>query len=92
MSEETRDLKAHVILAASGTPLNVAEADEAFDIIMSGHATPSQLGGFLMALAMRGETVEEITGGARAMRAKMHTMSAPEGAIDIVGTGGDGKR
>ena len=91
MSEETKNLKAHVILAASGTPLNVAEADEAFDIIMSGHATPSQLGGFLMALAMRGETVEEITGGARAMRAKMHTMSAPEGAIDIVGTGGDGK-
>lgn len=91
MNEATRDLKAHVVLAASGTPLTAAQADEAFDIIMSGQATPSQLGGFLMALAMRGETVEEIAGGARAMRAKMHAMSAPQGAIDIVGTGGDGK-
>jgi len=91
MNEATRDLKAHVVLAASGTPLTAAQADEAFDIIMSGQATPSQLGGFLMALAMRGETVEEIAAGARAMRAKMHAMSAPQGAIDIVGTGGDGK-
>ncbi len=91
MSEASRDLKPFVIHAASGKPLDADEASEAFGIIMSGKATPSQIGGFLMALAMRGETVDEITGGARAMRAKMHAMSAPEGAMDIVGTGGDGK-
>ena len=91
MNNLSRDLKSHVIRAASGTPLTAAEANDAFDIIMSGEATPSQLGGFLMALAVRGETVEEITGGARAMRAKMHAMSAPDDAMDIVGTGGDGK-
>jgi anthranilate phosphoribosyltransferase len=58
---------------------------------MSGDATPAQMGGFLMALRVRGETVEEITGAARAMRAKMLTIEAPEGAIDTCGTGGDAK-
>ncbi len=56
---------------------------------MSGEATPSQIGGFLMALRVRGETVDEIAGAVQAMRAKMTHVEAPEGAIDIVGTGGD---
>src|SRR3546814_4242293 len=58
--------------------------------MMSGDATPSQIGAFLMALRVRGETVEEITGAARTMRAKALRMEAPEGAVDIVGTGGVG--
>jgi anthranilate phosphoribosyltransferase len=91
MNSETQDLKPFVMRAASGSPLNAEEAGQAFDIIMSGQATPSQIGGFLMALAVRGETVDEIAAGARAMRAKMHAMSAPDDAMDIVGTGGDGK-
>jgi anthranilate phosphoribosyltransferase len=56
---------------------------------MSGEATPSQIGGFLMALRVRGETVEEISGAVATMRAKMLTVEAPADAIDIVGTGGD---
>src|SRR6476469_1119145 len=58
--------------------------------MMSGEATPSQMGGFLMALRVRGETVEEITGAVAAMRGKMLAVTAPPEAIDIVGTGGDG--
>jgi len=68
----------------------VESARTAFDIMMSGNATPSQMGGFLMALRVRGETVEEITGGAMTMRAKALPVEAPPDAIDIVGTGGDG--
>jgi anthranilate phosphoribosyltransferase len=56
---------------------------------MSGDATPAQIGGFLMALRVRGETVDEITAAARIMRAKALHIRAPAGAIDIVGTGGD---
>jgi anthranilate phosphoribosyltransferase len=90
MSETGQDLKPLIAKVASGKALLADEADRAFQIIMSGEATASQIAGFLMALAMRGETVEEIAGGARGMRAHMHRMSAPEGAMDIVGTGGDG--
>src|SRR3546814_18430823 len=64
----------------------------AFDIIMSGNATPSQMGGFLMALRVRGETVAEITGAPRTMRAKMLRVPTPPGAIDTAGTGGDGAK
>ena len=92
MSEPATDLKPFIAKVSGGTPLSAADAGAAFDVIMEGKATASQLGGFLMALAVRGESVEEIAGGARAMRARMHRMSAPEGAIDIVGTGGDGRR
>jgi anthranilate phosphoribosyltransferase len=56
---------------------------------MSGEATPSQMGGLLMALRVRGETVDEITGAVSAMRAKMTKVAAPPGAVDVVGTGGD---
>ena len=75
---------------AAGSQLSRADAATAFDAILSGEVTPSQLGGFLMALRVRGETVEEITGAVTAMRAKMLPVVAPPDAIDVVGTGGDG--
>ena len=74
---------------AAGERLSEEDAAAAFDAMMSGNATPSQMGGFLMALRVRGETVAEITGAARTMRAKALTVEAPPGAIDTVGTGGD---
>jgi anthranilate phosphoribosyltransferase len=83
-------LKPLIGRAATG-PLTRDEAVQAFEIIMSGEATPAQIGGFLMALRVRGETVDEIAGAATVMRAKAAKVKAPEGAIDIVGTGGDGK-
>ncbi|GAB4366919.1 MAG: anthranilate phosphoribosyltransferase [Kiloniellaceae bacterium] len=83
------ELKGLIGKVATGTTLSRAEAEQAFDIMMSGDATPAQMGGFLMALRVRGETVEEIAGAATVMRAKMTTVKRPEGAIDICGTGGD---
>jgi anthranilate phosphoribosyltransferase len=84
------ELKAHIAKVASGKPLTFDEARSAFDTIMSGEATPSQIGAFLMALRVRGETVDEISGAVATMREKMLRVDAPDGAIDIVGTGGDG--
>jgi len=75
--------------AATGASLTRAEAEMAFNDMLSGEVTPAQMGAFLMALRVRGETVEEITGAVRAMRAKMLVVKAPADAIDIVGTGGD---
>jgi len=75
--------------AATGASLTRAEAEMAFNDMLSGEVTPAQMGAFLMALRVRGETVEEITGAVRAMRAKMLVVKAPAEAIDIVGTGGD---
>jgi anthranilate phosphoribosyltransferase len=89
MSAEGRDFKALLGIVANGRPLTAEQAEAAFDVMMSGDATPSQMGGFLMALRVRGETVEEITGAVRAMRAKMTRIEAPAGAIDTCGTGGD---
>jgi anthranilate phosphoribosyltransferase len=83
-------LKPLIGKAADG-PLSREEAEEAFAIIMSGEATMAQIGGLLMALRTRGEAVDEITGAAAAMRAKAAHVTAPEGAMDIVGTGGDGR-
>jgi anthranilate phosphoribosyltransferase len=83
-------LKPHLAKVATGAALTFEEAKEAFDIIMSGDATPGQIGAFLMALRVRGETVEEISGAVATMREKMLRVDAPAGAIDIVGTGGDG--
>jgi len=83
------DLKPLIAKAAAGTPLTRAEARDAFDVMMSGDATPSQIGGFLMALRVRGETVDEITGAVEIMREKMLRVTAPDDVIDIVGTGGD---
>jgi anthranilate phosphoribosyltransferase len=75
---------------ATGASLSRDEAASAFDAMMSGEATPSQMGGLLMALRVRGETVDEITGAVSAMRAKMLKVKAPPNAVDVVGTGGDG--
>jgi anthranilate phosphoribosyltransferase len=82
-------LKPYLAKVAAGTPLTEAEAEAAFRAIMAGEATPAQMGGFLMALRVRGETVEEITGAVRAMRSQATPIQAPADAIDIVGTGGD---
>ncbi|MDA8231727.1 MAG: anthranilate phosphoribosyltransferase [Magnetospirillum sp.] len=75
---------------AAGHRLSESEAEGAFQTIMSGEATPAQIGALLMALRVRGETVAEITGAARAMRGKALPLDAPQGAIDTCGTGGDG--
>ena len=90
MNDRAGDIKGFLAKVAGGASLDEAEAEQAFDIIMSGDATPAQIGAFLMALRVRGETVDEITGAARIMRAKAHHVAAPDGAIDVVGTGGDG--
>jgi anthranilate phosphoribosyltransferase len=83
------DMKSFLAKAASGERLTRDEAEAAFNVIMSGEATPTQIGGFLMALRVRGESVDEIAGAVCAMRGKMTKVDAPEDAIDIVGTGGD---
>ncbi len=83
------DFKSVIARVASGSQLTREEAAQAFDRMMSGEATPSQMGGLLMALRVRGETVDEITGAVTAMRDKMLRVDAPPDAIDVVGTGGD---
>lgn len=80
-----------LIGAAAIGPLTKEQAETAFEILFDGEATPSQIGGFLMALRTRGETVDEYAAAAAVMRKKCHAVRAPEGAMDIVGTGGDGK-
>ncbi len=87
MSDRLRPL----IGIAAERPLTRDEAEAAFTCLFEGDATPSQIGGFLMALRTRGETVEEYAAAASVMRSKCVKVTAPEGAIDIVGTGGDGK-
>ena len=82
-------LKDRLAQLARGRGLSESDAEAAFDIIMSGNATASQMGALLMALRVRGETVDEITGAARIMRAKAIAVDAPHGAIDTCGTGGD---
>ncbi|TCS64183.1 anthranilate phosphoribosyltransferase [Varunaivibrio sulfuroxidans] len=89
MTDPKTELKPILSIVATGAALSEDEAEKAFEIIMSGGATPAQLGAFLMALRVRGETVDEITGAVKIMRAKMLPIKAPPGAIDIVGTGGD---
>ena len=84
------DFKSAIAKVAAGEPLSREESRKAFDIMMSGDATPTQIGGFLMALRVRGETVDEIVGAVTTMRSKMVPVVAPAEAIDIVGTGGDG--
>ena len=90
MTGDMNELKALLGRVAGGASLSEDEAETAFEIMMSGDATPAQMGGFLMALRVRGETVAEITGAARVMRAKALQIDAPPGAIDTCGTGGDG--
>ena len=83
------NFKAYIARIADGEALSREDARAAFDVILSGEATPSQLGGFLMGLRLRGETVDEVTGAVSSMRARMLPVAAPADAIDIVGTGGD---
>lgn len=84
------NLKPTIARLAAGETLTDDQAEAAFDVIMSGEATPAQIGALLMAMRIRGETVSEITGAVRAMRARMTGIEAPSGAIDVCGTGGDG--
>ncbi len=84
------DMKHLIGLVAGGAVLTVEQSSAAFGIMMSGEATQAQIGGFLLGLRVRGETVDEITGGVTTMRAKMTCIEAPAGAMDVVGTGGDG--
>lgn len=84
------DLKVLIGKVATGATLTREEAASAFNSMMSGEATPSQMGGLLMALRVRGETVDEITGAVSAMRSMMLRVKAPADAVDVVGTGGDG--
>ena len=84
------DIRPLIGIAAT-RPLTGPEAETAFSALFDGAATPAQIGGLLMALRVRGETVQEIAAAARAMRNRMNRVTAPAGAMDIVGTGGDGK-
>jgi anthranilate phosphoribosyltransferase len=87
-------LEPHIAKVLQRQDLTAAEAKEAMDIIMTGQATPAQIGGYLVALRMKGETVEEITGSARTMREQVArvpvTLSDDEPLLDTAGTGGDG--
>jgi anthranilate phosphoribosyltransferase len=83
------DFKQLIAKVGDGIPLTQSESEDAFSIMMGGEATPSQIGGFLMALRVRGETVDEITGAVQSMRSRMVRVDAPDDAMDIVGTGGD---
>ncbi|HUK09010.1 MAG TPA: anthranilate phosphoribosyltransferase, partial [Stellaceae bacterium] len=85
----TDEFRALIGKVATGAALTREEAAGAFEQMMSGEATPSQMGALLMGLRVRGETVDEITGAVSAMRAKMLRVTAPPEAIDVVGTGGD---
>lgn len=87
MSDALRPL----IGIAAERPLTRAEAETAFEALFNGEGTPAQMGGFLMALRTRGETVDEYAAAASVMRSKCNRVTAPAGAMDIVGTGGDGK-
>lgn len=82
-------LKPVIARLAQGEKLSETEAEAAFGLIMEGEATPAQMAALLMAMRVRGETVPEIAGAARAMRARMLAVDAPDGAIDTCGTGGD---
>ena len=83
------DFKPFIAKVATGATLSREEARDAFDTILSGEVTNAQSAAFLMALRVRGETIDEIAGAVGAMRGKMLPVKAPPEAIDIVGTGGD---
>ena len=89
MTTDLVRFKELLAVAATGRPLTLAEAGDAFAIMMAGDATPAQMAGFLMALRVRGEHVDEITAGARTLRDRMTRIAAPAGAVDTCGTGGD---
>lgn len=82
-------LKPFIAKVTDGNSLTCHEAMDAMDIIMNGNATDAQIAGFLTALRIKGETVDEITGFAKIMREKANTIEGCRDAVDIVGTGGD---
>ncbi len=82
-------LKQLMTRIADRETLSEADMQDALDLLMSGIAPPVTMGAFLMALRVRGETIAEITGAAKFLRARMRTVDAPPNAVDIVGTGGD---
>lgn len=86
----TGTLKPVLARLARGEVLSAPEAEAAFGVVMDGLATPAQIGGMLMAMRVRGERVAELTGAVTAMRARMARLDAPDNAIDVCGTGGDG--
>ena len=93
VTEQTTLLKPYIAKSVNLTDLTAEEAQEAMNIIMTGQATPAQIGAYLVALRMKGETIAEITGSVRAMRAngvKVKLAGSNERVYDIVGTGGDG--
>lgn len=90
MSETPVALKPALAKVVARETLSFAEARQAFDIIMSGQATPAQIAAFLVGLRMRGETVDEISGAVDVIRSKALSIKVPANAMDIVGTGGDG--
>jgi anthranilate phosphoribosyltransferase len=89
VSGDIDDFRGLLAKVGNGLALGIDEAERAFDIMTSGNATPAQMGAFLMGLKVRGETADELAGGARVLRAKVQRVRAPADAIDIVGTGGD---
>src|SRR5215813_13123744 len=89
-AQPSQELRALIQKVSGGTTLTEEEIRTALDQMTAGAATPAQMGAFLMALRVRGETVEEIAGAAQMLRARMHGVKVPPGAVDIVGTGGDG--
>jgi anthranilate phosphoribosyltransferase len=90
MSDNPTALKPYIAKITAGQILSFEEAEDAFGLIMSGLATPAQLAAFLVALKLRGEHVDEIAAAASVIRDKMILVRAPDDAMDIVGTGGDG--
>jgi anthranilate synthase/phosphoribosyltransferase len=91
--EETNMLKPFIAQAMRRENLEAAQAEEAMRVIMTGGATPAQIGSYLTAMRMKGETVEEITGSARGMRANALPVTferRPATLYDTAGTGGDG--
>jgi len=89
VSGDISDFRGLLAKVGDGKSLTLDEAERAFDIMTSGDATPAQMGAFLMGLKVRGETADELAGGAKVLRAKVQRVRAPDNAIDIVGTGGD---
>jgi anthranilate phosphoribosyltransferase len=89
LSGDIDDFRGLLAKVGNGETLSLPEAERAFDIMTSGNATPAQMGAFLMGLKVRGETADELAGGAKVLRDKVQRVQAPAGAIDIVGTGGD---
>jgi anthranilate phosphoribosyltransferase len=89
-AQPSQELRALIQKVSGGATLTEIEIRTALEQMTEGAATPAQMGAFLMALRVRGETVEEITGAAQMLRARMHGVEVPPGAVDIVGTGGDG--